>query len=221
MSEPSKRRWLRSLKLDRVDLVGKGANPGAHVLIHKFDKPLEVPVPDEPVKKTGEAPDAPKLEEVTKTVPEEPKVEMVEKAELAKLQKQLEDEKAARVASDARIAKMEEDAKRASFIAKAADLGNMGPAPELGTLLYEVAKGVSEETFKSLEQILKAANAQVDKGALFATFGKQDDDTVDPAAKIDTLAKALVADKSAANYADAVKAVMKSHPELYSAAYGR
>lgn len=208
---------LTELVLDRVDLVTAGANPGAHVLIHKFDTPdiLEVAMPEV----TPETPEVRKSEE---NVAQE--VESVAKAEFEALRKQLEDvnkeledARKAREADAERIAKMERERKQGEFVAKAKDLGNIGAADALGNLLLEVSEGVSSETFKSLEQLLKAANAQLEKGALFATFGKGGADPVDEQTfeqKVEELAKAKVTAKTAATLEIAKLQVLNENPDL-------
>lgn len=209
---------LTELELDRVDLVTAGANPGAHVLIHKFDAPVTLEV--EVAEQTVETPEVQKQE----TTPVAQDVETVAKADFEALQKQLEDVNKALVeASEARkadaerIAKMERERKQGEFIAKAKDLANIGAADALGNLLLEVSEGVSADAFKSLEQLLKAANAQLEKGALFATFGQSG---AEPPAeqtfeqKVDEMAKALVAEGKAKTLPLAKLQVLNENPDL-------
>lgn len=222
MAAEDLKHYLMELELQRVDLVTAGANPGAHVLIHKFDAPdtLEVEVAEQ----TVETPEVQKQE----TTPVAQDVETVAKAEfdavqkqLAELNKALEDARVAREADAERIAKMERERRQGEFIAKAKDLANIGAADALGNLLLEVSEGVSADAFKSLEQLLKAANAQLEKGALFATFGQAgaDNEPKSLEERINELAKAKVEAGSAKTIEIAKLAVLNENPGL-RAEYG-
>lgn len=208
---------LTELVLDRVDLVTAGANPGARVLIHKFEAPvtLEVDMADGTV-------ETPEVQKVEEKVAQE---ETVAKADFEALQKQLADvNKAlvdaenARKADAERIAKMERDRKHGEFIAKAKDLGNLSKSADaLGTMLLDISEKVDEGTFKQLEQLLNAANEQLAKGALFATFGHGGaEPPVEKSVedKVEVLAKALVAEGKAPTLQVAKQMVMVSNKEL-------
>lgn len=204
---------LTGLELDRVDLVTAGANPGAHVLIHKFETPdiLEATVSD--AVETVEAPEAP-VEEVSMS--EETPVETVAKADFDTLQKSLESEVAKAAALEERIAKMERERKQAEFVAKAAEYSNLGKADELGGLLLAANEAFSAEQYQALERLLKAANAQVDKGELFAQFSRTEGDSPDAMDRITSLAKAKVEAGEAKTLEIAKLQVMQQHPELQS-----
>src|SRR5581483_3366491 len=183
-----KRFRLKNMRLDRVDLVTAGANPGAHVLITKFEAPDIVGEEMSNDVETVEAPEAP-VEEVSmsqETPVETPApVDTVAKADFEALQK-------ANTELADRIAKMERERKQAEYVAKAGEYGNLGKADELGGMLLAASEGMTAEQYQLLERTLKAANAQVDKGALFAQFAKQDAEAVDVIEKIEQLAKAKV-----------------------------
>ena len=207
---------LEDLVLDRVDLVTAGANPGATIMIMKMDVPDTISGESEPV----EAPDV-QAEEVTMS--EETPVDMIAKAELDAVQKQLDDMAAAlevakaEAASNAdEVAKMARERKAGEFVAKAKDLANLGEPEPLGAILLEVSEKVDDTTFKQLEQLLKAANAQLEKGALFATFGKQDADTEPEEfeAKVTRKAKVLFDAGEAKTLEIAKLRVMQSDKEL-------
>lgn len=219
MAAEDLKHYLMELELQRVDLVTAGANPGAHVLIHKFEAPVTLEV--EVAEQTVETPEVQKQE----TTPVAQEVETVAKADFEALQKQLADvnkaladAEAGRQADAERIAKMERDRKQGEFVAKAKDLGNLGgTADALGNLLLEVCEGVPAETFKQLEQLLKSANAQLEKGALFATFGQGG---AEPPAeqtfeqKVEEMAKALVAAGKASTLPLAKLQVLNENPDL-------
>lgn len=187
------KRRLKNLHVDRVDLVGAGANPGAHILVAKIEST------DTLDGHKAEAPEA--LAKEVNEVPETP--ETVAKADFEALRKQLADEAELRKAEATknaelgeRIAKMELDRKRGVFVAKAAELTNLAKAEDLGDLLLEVSESVSAETFKALETLLTAANAQLAKGALFAQYGQagaEPEGDKGFADKLTELAKAKVA----------------------------
>ena len=203
---------LTGLELDRVDLVTAGANPGAHILIHKFETPDIVEETVSNPVETVEAPDAP-VEEVAMS--EETPVETVAKAELDTLQKNFDAEVAKAAALAERVEKMERERKQAEFVAKAKDLDNLGKADQLGVMLLEASEGMSPEAYQLLERTLKAANAQVDKGALFAQFAQPGAD--EPASVMDritSLAKAKVDAGEAKTIEIAKQMVLSGNREL-------
>jgi hypothetical protein len=207
---------LTELALDRVDLVTAGANPGAKILIHKFEAAPSV-----------EAPDV-QPQEVIVNMADETPLEMVAKADLEAVQKQLDDLAAvAKAAEDrataaeadaaekaAEVAKMETEKRAAEYIAKAKELDNIGPADELGARLMEAAEKMSPEGYGWLERTLKAVNAQVEKGALFAQFGKADAEPVDTADRVNALAKAKVEAGEAKTLQIAKLQVLQENREL-------
>lgn len=202
---------LTELVLDRVDLVHAGANPGATVMITKFAAPVIVEVEmADPIVETPEVP----VEEVAMS--EESPVETVAKADFDVMQKNLEVEVAKAVALEERIAKMEHERKQSEFVAKARELSNLGAAAELGGMLLEASDGLSADNFQLLERTLKAANAQVEKGALFAQMGRQDGEAVDVVDRISELAKAKVDAGEAKTLQIAKLMVISEHPELKS-----
>lgn len=212
---------LTGLELDRVDLVTAGANPGAHILIHKFD--VNANLND----RTAETPDV-QPHGVDNHMADEKVVDTVAKADFEALQTQLaeqvakaeaesearkaEVEKAA--ALEERIAKMEQDRKQAEFVAKAAEYSNLGKADELGGLLLAANEAFSAEQYQTLERLLKAANAQVDKGALFGQFSRPEGDNPDVMDRINSLAKAKVDAGEARTIEIAKHMVIKENPSL-------
>jgi len=144
------------------------------------------------------------------------------------LQKALEDEKTARAeattkAADLadRVAKMEAKERTAEFVAKAKDLPNLGGPNELGGMLMVISEKVPEDTFKALDRILKAANAQLEKGALFVARGDGGADGADGEddinAKVEKLAKARVEAGTSPTIEQAKLAVLKENRDLASA----
>lgn len=205
---------LVGLELDRVDLVTAGANPGAHILIHKFAAPdivEENPVAD--TVETVEAPEAP-VQEVAMS--EETPVETVAKADFDTLQKSLDAEVAKAAELAERVEKMERERKQAEFVAKAAEFSNLGKADEIGALLLAASESFSAEQYQMLERLFKATNAQVDKGALFAQFSQPEGDNPEVGDRITDLAKAKVAAGTAKTLEIAKLQVMQENTELQS-----
>jgi hypothetical protein len=261
-----KRRRLKNLRLDRVDLVTAGANPGAFVTlfkaedmlvakkivsrdgkfcvqsedgsrdfgcyasreaaenrlrqIHGFSKSDLMEEDQMADAETVEAPEAPAKEVA---MSEQTPVETVAKTDFVALQKQLADEAEARnlsvekaAALEERIAKMEREQKQADFVAKAKDLSNLGTPAELGGMLLEASEGMSEAAYQLLDRTLKAVNAQIEKGALFAQMGRQDGEALDVVDRITEMAKAKVAAGEAKTLQIAKLMVITEHPELSS-----
>lgn len=207
---------LTELELDRVDLVTAGANPGAHVLIAKFDIPATLS------DKTVETPDVQPPEVDTQMAENvQDAVETISKADyeavakrLDEMSKALADVQAEKVAADEQVAKMERAAKVAEFVAKAADFSNLGKADELGGLLLAASESFSAEQYQALERMLKAANAQVETGDLFAQFAQPEAEALDAAGKVDALAKAKVDAGTAKTLQIAKLEVLRENREL-------
>lgn len=142
----------------------------------------------------------------------------VEMGDYAKLQKQLEDERAERVKSDERIAKMELDAKRATFVALAkADLEPLGKAEDLADILLAVEGNLPEATYKSLVQVLKGAAAQLATGEMFKQRASVTGEPSDAETKITELAKEAVKAGVAKTLELGKLHVLNTNPELYAA----
>lgn len=179
--------------------------------IYKSADILEAPVSNDI--ETIEAPEAP-VEEVS--MPEVSSVETVAKADFDAMKQHLDAEVTKAAALEERIAKMERERKQAEFVAKAKDLDNLGTADQLGTMLLEASEGMSAEAYQTLERTLKAANAQVEKGALFAQFSRPEGDAVSAMDRITSLAKAKVDAGQAKTIEIAKVQVMQENPELQS-----
>lgn len=162
-----------------------------------------------PVEPAAVAPVAPVAEPLDKAIPEA-------------IRKELEDAKAAAAAEVAKnatlaekVAKMELKERTAEFVNKAKDLPNIGGATEVGTLLLSISDKVEEATYKELERLLKAANAQLEKGALFTQMGDPGAaPTEGPLAEINKLAAAKLSAGQAATIEIAKAAVMQERPDL-------
>ncbi len=213
VDQPKRVRRLKNLHLDRVDLVTAGANQGAHVVLHKMeDDPDTFMSMDSPgVNMSDEL----ATEEVEKQEesPEPKRVRQISKAQ-EKLEKALADERARSEALAERVEKMENERLEAEYVAKAQQLPNLGNARELGRLMLDVQKSVKPETYQSLERLFKAANAQLEKGDLFATLGRAEGEPATAMDRITELAKAKVANGLAKTIEIAKMDVIRENPEL-------
>lgn len=172
---------------------------------------------------------APPVEGTAPTPPPEaaaPEAVAAEKAAVSTLQKALDDEKKAReeetkkaVALAERVEKMERKEREAEFVNKAKDLPNIGGPVEVGAMLLNISEKVEETTYKELERMLKAANAQLEKGALFSTLGVPGAEPSGPLEEINKLAAAKVAAGTATTIEIAKTAVLSERPDLRDSYY--
>ncbi len=211
MSSRAKRR-LVNLRLNRVDLVPKGANPGALVTLYKQEEEAQVADTEE-VQETPEEvqPEESSEEVVEETVVEEEPEAEVAKAEVLTLRAELQK-------SNARIEKMERDRLTEQFVAKAAsELDSLGSAQELGMLLLSVHEHCPKEQAQTLERVLKAANAQASTGGLFEQFGREGEQEPDSfEAKVLKLAKEKVQAGEAKTVEIGKQLVIDENPDLRS-----
>lgn len=218
----------RSLRVNEVSFVDKGASPGARVSFWKRDgevvapeKPMDMDAilakltPDEqafllktleaakaappPEKKADEAPAA----DVLKSLPES-------------VRKQLADDAAALRETRERVAKMEAENETRVYVEKAAsfpyvpglcraDLGEVLKAADLG-------RPISKELGAKLEKSLRAINEAVSKGKLFeeqGTGGNGSDGS------IEAIAKSYRAADPKLTQAQAITKALKENPDLY------
>lgn len=134
----------------------------------------------------------------------------------AEVRKRITDAEESARRSAERVAKMEHAARHASFVAKAAEFDHLSAsADELGDVLHEVADKVDEETFKSLDRILKAANAAaaelfVERGrAGTVTFGG-----AGPEAQLHAIAVELRKADPTLSEAQAIAKAADANPDL-------
>lgn len=131
------------------------------------------------------------------------------------VRKQIDDAQDKVEKAEERIAKMESDNRRREFIAKAkTDYDSLGDADDLGEVLHSIDDNVDEAIVKRLDAILKAANAQVAEGALFAEVGHglpggDDGD------RLKALAKAEQEQDGDLTDAQATEKALSKNPELW------
>ena len=152
------------------------------------------------------------------------RVERVAKSEFDQIQKAHEQLAKANAELAERLEKMENERVESEFIAKARSLSNLGTASELGRLMHEASRVMKAESYQALERTFKAANAQLEKGELFATLGREDVDNPTVADRIADLAKAKLTAGTAATIEIAKMQVLHENPDLrdeYQAERGR
>jgi hypothetical protein len=215
---------LKNLKVTRVALCAAGMNQEAEIALFKSaEEPSptqEVGVSDETTNEetvaeetvTQAAYDAvvTELNDLKASIADTAEVEDIDKAALPEsVQKALAEADELRE----QVAKMQHDARIASFRKQAADeFGDLGPADELGAALEEIDR-VAPDASKTVVQTLKSIAARVDTSALFKEFGASGETQENEA---DALIAAEVA--KGVSRPDAIRKVFTDHPELYPAA---
>lgn len=150
----------------------------------------------------------PDLASISKAVEESEKLRKAAEAALT-----AEVEKAAKL--EERVTKMERERQEGEYIAKAKDLGNLASnANALGLLLLDINEKVETETFKQLEQLLKAANAQLESSGMFKAIGHPlgEEDSLE--ARIQKKAEAMVAAGSASTVQIAKAKVLETDSDI-------
>lgn len=158
----------------------------------------------EPTEETAEPTEDEVLKALDPTVRERIEKAETERAELAE-----------------RVAKMEDEALTASFVAKAAEFKAVeADASGLGSLLKDVAKNCAPESAQALERILKSTTARLDEAhrLITAEIGTASGlDSTDAGQKIEALAKAR-ATETGETMPVATAAVLNENPDLYEQA---
>lgn len=217
-------RRLRSVKLDEISFVGKGDNPEAHVLLLKM-KQDKTDVNndtkgdsnmDEKLKKELEDKITAFEKEKADLIQEKADFEKAADAKAKELEMKLEEEKAKGVKKEAdedvykglpeaivkeiqsnreRIAKMEDESITREYVAKAAEVGLVGKADELGDMLKTVAKTDATLADKILD-VFKTAQARIKESGLLGEIGKEDHSSTGATAYDKIVAKAVELRKS-------------------------
>ncbi len=224
MPEEKKVKRLKNLRLSEVSLVPAGANPSAHVMLYKAEKP------EEPKRESKETPGmtvkvnkkedgtievVSVAEDGTETIVETITAPKVEKAEETVSKSDYEAIKKQQEETAKQLAKMQEEATKATFTAKAAEYGNIGIADDVAPVLIAANKSFTEDEFKALETLLKAANARAESSALLKQLSKTGgNDPTDFDSKLEALAKAKVDAGTAATIEIAKGQVMRENADL-------
>lgn len=132
---------------------------------------------------------ADETEEVLKGLPED-------------VRKRLED-------SEAKIAKMEADARVETFTKRAStDFAKVGDHAEIG----EILAALPAEQAEAVEKVLRSANERIDMSVVLKTVGTDGDADADPIAKAKARAEELKKADPAISDADALSAAMREDP---------
>lgn len=136
------------------------------------------------------------------------------------VRKALDEAQAIAKAAQEEVAILRKADRTRQFIAKAEAYPNIGGAAELGPVLMEVADGVSEDTFKSLETYLKAANALADEAHRVVTKERGSAGvagaTSDVATELEVITKSLRDGNPQLSEQQATAQALAQNPELYS-----
>jgi ribosomal 50S subunit-associated protein YjgA (DUF615 family) len=212
---------LKNLKVTRVALCAAGMNQEAEIALFKSaeeshiseeavvaDEITTEEVVEETVPKADYDAIVSELDELKALVPEAP-AEEIDKAALPEsVIKALAEGDELRE----RVAKMEQAARDADFVAKAAEFGHVAPAADLAPVL-ELLDRTDPELAKTLDQALKAANARIAESGLYEELGS--DTPAGDSSQVDALINAEVAKGTPRH--DAIRKVFTEHPELYPA----
>lgn len=233
----AKIRRYKSLTVDRVDLVDRGANfdrttgDGSHILLVKRDttethqEPPTMPtdnqidvnkaIADALAKQAADtdAKIAKAVADATATAKAEA---AAEREAIEKRAADLEAEvKKAQAATEAEVEKRE----IASIVAKAAELNLVLKAETDGPLLYRVSKALVKEDAERLNEILRSANEAIRVGKLFAEVGRSGlppvgDAAGNPEQQLLAKAEELKAANPKLSQADAVMEARAQYPDL-------
>lgn len=154
MKAPS---WLKRLRINRVALVDKGANPEAEIVLfkreHGFASMEECMAEHDDMDKCKAL-----MGEMEKMTDKTPDPTAIEKR-LAEFEKRAAEAEAKAKAADEKVQKLEDQREMDVFIAKASGLKDAGFTPDDAAILRKVYKAVTAEEAKRLDAILNGAAA--------------------------------------------------------------
>ena len=232
MTQPN---WLRNLTVTKVALCGRGMNPEAEIALYKSVETTPTPqgghtvATDDTVAKSDHDTVVAELESAQAELAALTEMSNDDLAALRGIEVATESKPGDNEADDdvlkglpedvrkrledaeARVAKMEADARAQVFLAKAAEYEHVAPAADLAPVL-ETLDRVAPDAAKAHDQALKAANARIAEGGLFKELGANGEATADPNAKAEALIAAEVANGLPRH--EAMAKVFKANPEL-------
>lgn len=186
---------LKRLRLDRIDFVDRGANPGAHIALFKRHSDEEPTMAEKKMTEAEQIADlTAKLAKAeadldAATKPAE-KPEDIEKNLPEPVRALLEKARADAKANEERIAKLEAERDRNQMIAKANEFKGLGAADDLTAILLPVSKAVPKDVYDALLTRMKGWNEIAKLSAAFKEVGSNNEGDQDPEAKLNVLAKA-------------------------------
>lgn len=170
---------LKNLRLDRIDVVDKGANQDSRILIVKRDASCPPNKEKKPMTDEEKAAAATAEAEAKKRADEAEAVAKRQADEIAIAKREAAEAKA-------EIAKMRDERERDQFIAKSKDFKAYGPADTLWQDLRDISKALGPDRFAKFEQTLRAVQTQAESSALFKEVGASGyGDSLSPWAKIE------------------------------------
>lgn len=191
---------LKRLRLDRIDFVDRGANPGAHIALFKrhTDNTTNDEESSMAEKKMTEAEQiadlTAKLAKAEADLAAAPKPaekpEDIEKNLPEPVRALLEKARAEAKETGERIAKLEAERDRNQMIAKANEFKGLGAADDLTAILLPVSKAVPKDVYDALLAKMKGWNEIAKTSAIFKEVGSNAEGDQDPEVKLNVLAKA-------------------------------
>lgn len=179
-------RIYRRLRLNRVDFVDKGANPGAHITLAKRAPMEERRMADS--KDTLPEAVAKRLADL-----ESEKVEMAKRLKVAE-DAATENAKTAKDQAEV-VAKMLEDRAKDAAMLVAKGLDKIpGKIDETAHLLFIAKRKFDDTDYAAFEKVLTACNAQIKASKLFSVSGS--DASGDLASDLDQLVSKRMTEKS-------------------------
>lgn len=240
MPEGKKRRRYKSLTVDRVDLVDRGANydrstgDGSHILLVKRDSTEEPNMPAATAETVAVADVQKMIDAALTKQAETQKAERDAAIEAAVAKAKTDATAAAKAESEAETKALNErltkaETERAAEVekretAEVTDVvkswSSLSLAVETdGPLFYRIGKVATAEDNKRLREILAAANEQVRVGKLFSEAGRPGaapsaDATGNPEQQLYAKAEEIRKADPKLSEADAITAARERHPEL-------
>lgn len=167
----------KKLRLNRVDFVDKGANPGAHITLAK-----RAPTEERHMAESKEG------------LPEEVAKRLADlDAENKALSERVQKAEAKATEDAALVAKVLEDRAKDAALVIAKSMDKVGKVEDTAHLLFVAKRALSAEDYAKLEQTLKACDAQIKKGALFSVVGSDNDSQL--ATELDSLVSKRMTEK--------------------------
>lgn len=132
------------------------------------------------------------------------------------LKKRFEDLEKRNQELEDKIKKQKDEAEKAEFVKKAAGLDHLGiNADEVGGIMKSI-HDTNPECAEKLESVLKAANEQVKKGALFAENGIDGGvEESDIVKRVNTMADEACKKSAGLTHEKAVLEVLRNNPDMY------
>ncbi len=226
---------LEDLKVNEVAFVDKGAGKGVKIALFKrFEKEEtkkmktleeilaalsedDAAIVLQALEAAAQKEEASEEEKAEEEKPEEEAAKAEEEDE--EMEKRFCVLKSENEAMRQRIAKMEEDRERESFIKRAECFPNVPTfnTEELGNFLMQINKNLPAELAEKTEQMIKSVNEIVSDSALLSEFGKSGAGTTGNGSAMrvaESMADDMIAGDSSLTKATALNKVWEQNPKL-------